>query len=405
MVLDDAVKKLPYETEEQYIWKIGQMVDSGKFTWSAINDTINSELGIEEDKWRDESAFRKRYKAAKQFYLNCFSKMRGEQYSDDVNAQMRDMQIERQKLADERNSYTRILRQQARSDANWDYFEMLIRESGAQKYNSNSAANKQKSISGDDLEMAVCLSDLHLGLDFANSFGNYNSDICNLRLHEYALKVIQIAKQRGIRICHVLLLGDLISGNIHFTTQLENRENVVEQVQKVAEYISDFVYDLSQHFDAIYVNGVSGNHSRVGLKENVLRGERLDALIIWYLKAKLSSIKRIEFTDTYNFDGTVGTETICGNPYLLVHGDYDQISESSVGKLITTTRTNPTGIFVGHLHTPSYSDVCGIHVVRSGSMCGSGDDYTVSKRLCGKPSQTAVICDSDGIESIYPIYF
>ena len=62
----NELKKLPNETEEQYLWKIGQLVDSGKVeSWSSINDIVNKELGIDEDMWRDESSFRKRYQAAK----------------------------------------------------------------------------------------------------------------------------------------------------------------------------------------------------------------------------------------------------------------------------------------------------------------------------------------------------
>ena len=69
-------KKLENETEEQYLWKIGQMVDSGKIdSWASVNDIVNQELGIDEEKWRDESSFRKRYQAAKKFYDGCFSKM------------------------------------------------------------------------------------------------------------------------------------------------------------------------------------------------------------------------------------------------------------------------------------------------------------------------------------------
>ena len=75
----DDLKKLETETEEQYLWKIGQFIDSGKVeSWASINDIVNKELGIDEDKKRDESSFRKRYQAAKKFYDGCFSKMESE---------------------------------------------------------------------------------------------------------------------------------------------------------------------------------------------------------------------------------------------------------------------------------------------------------------------------------------
>ena len=53
------IKKLESETEEQFLWKVGQLVDSGKIAnWASVNDIVNKELGIEEDRWRDESSFR-----------------------------------------------------------------------------------------------------------------------------------------------------------------------------------------------------------------------------------------------------------------------------------------------------------------------------------------------------------
>ena len=55
------IKKTPNETEEEFLWKVGQLVDSGEIeSWASVNDIVNRELGISEDKWRDESSFRKR---------------------------------------------------------------------------------------------------------------------------------------------------------------------------------------------------------------------------------------------------------------------------------------------------------------------------------------------------------
>ena len=78
------IKKLPTETEEQYLWRIGQLVDSGDLeSWESVNQTVNKEiLGDDETSYRTESAWRKRYQAAKKFYDNCFSKMESEEYQE-----------------------------------------------------------------------------------------------------------------------------------------------------------------------------------------------------------------------------------------------------------------------------------------------------------------------------------
>ena len=45
------------------------------------------------------------------------------------------------------------------------------------------------------------------------------------------------------------------------------------------------------------------------------------------------------------------------------------------------------------------SDESGIKIIRGGSLAGSGDDYTIEKRLTGKASQMVCVCTNKGIES------
>ena len=44
-----------------------------------------------------------------------------------------------------------------------------------------------------------------------------------------------------------------------------------------------------------------------------------------------------------------------------------------------------------------------VRVVQSGSLCGSGDEYTRQKRLTGEPSQTVLVVNENGIKCHYPI--
>ena len=42
-------------------------------------------------------------------------------------------------------------------------------------------------------------------------------------------------------------------------------------------------------------------------------------------------------------------------------------------------------------------------MIRGGSLAGSGDDYTIEKRLSGKPSQMVCVCNKRGVACYYPI--
>lgn len=319
-------------------------------------------------------------------------------YLDEIRAEKQEIRKEKQRLFDERTALNKTLRENARIEEDLSKLEVLIKNNGAV-----TLPKVENIIDESDNDLFIALSDFHLGIKTDNYFGSYDSDIAAQRLSQYLNKIIKIKELHNSENAYILLLGDLLNGEIHFTTQLENRENVTEQVQKTAELISAFVYELSKHFKCVYVNGVAGNHSRTSFKDQVLRGNRLDNLIPWYMKAKLSHIDNIKFIDDQNYDATIGCCTVRGKEYLMVHGDFDSFSEKGVSKLVMMLGFKPTAIFYGHLHRCSFDDIAGVKIIRSGSFSGTSDDYTISKRLSGQPSQMVCVVDSNGINACYPV--
>lgn len=313
--------------------------------------------------------------------------------------QMEELRKEKQKLFDERTALKKLSRDDARGEANYATLEALIRENGIQAF---PPIIPHIDDYGNDL--IACLSDFHLGIDAESIGGKYNSDIARERLKQYIQSIVDIQTIHKSQNIYLALLGDLISGAIHPTIQLENRENVVKQVQLASELIAAFVYELSKHFENVYVADVSGNHSRIGLKDNVLREERLDSLIVWYIKAKLSHISNIKYVDE-KYDETIATITVRGHEFFMIHGDYDSFSEAGLNKLIMFVGHKPTGVLVGHLHHCTYDDIGNIKLIRSGSFCGTADDYSVSKRLHGKAAQMVCVVDKKGVKALYPVSF
>ena len=398
------LQRLENENEEQFIFRLGQAKDSGQLdmSWDEIADVINKEFRIDESEYRTSAAYRKPYQYIRNFIAAGAIKQYkdADAYSAELRIQKHELQKEKQKLFDERNAMRKILREDARGEANLAILENLIKENGRICF------PPVRHICQEDDEnttLFVCLSDMHIGMTFENVFGNYDSTIAYYRLQKYLdeiLKLKEIYKASNVFLC---LLGDLTNGRIHLTTQLENRENVVKQVQLASEYISSFAYELSKYFNIVEINGVPGNHSRIGLKDEVLRGERLDDLVMWYMKAKLEHIQNVLFSDVVNIDSTIGQCMIDGKEYLIVHGDWDSYSESGISKLVMMNKFIPEGIFFGHLHHNSYDNISGVKIVRSGSFCGTGDDYTVSKRICGDPEQVVCVMDKNGIKAFCPI--
>jgi len=297
----------------------------------------------------------------------------------------------KRKLQDERTELNRLLREEARYEENLQLLETRIQDIGKERYpflDDDGFVSKNNTI-------IVNLSDLHIGV--------LDVEDIKRRLSNYILEIGTIAVRHNSSRCIVNLLGDLISGNIHVSVQISNRENTVDQVILACELISDFIYELRQIFNLVEVYSVPGNHSRLEKnKDDSLLGEKLDNIIPWFISKIHSHDKGVyvgfeKMTDTYS------SFIIDGKEYINVHGDFDGISESSVQKLCAYIGRFPYAIIMGHKHHIAMNEVSGIKVIQCGSLNGSCDEFCVKNRLTSDPSQTVLVCNQKGIEAIYPV--
>ena len=385
------------ETDEEVIYRICQCKDEIG-TWADVAEILNGILGFE----YTESKYRKQYQAFEKILNANKKRLFEDDYAKSIEEKKQELYKERQRLSDERCSLNRQLREDARATANYEILLNTIKNYGEATLPPLSPKNI---IYDDSEDMIIVLSDFHVGLDVSNNFGRYNSDIVRERLNTYENEIAKIQKFKKCETAYVVLVGDMCNGSIHVTTRLENRENTIKQIQLAAEMISNFVYKISGLFNEVYVNSVSGNHSRIGLKDEVLRDERLDDIIPWYMRAKLSHLDNISFIDSDNIDPTIGTFSVKGNEVVIVHGDFDKFGQSGVADLTMMLRYIPDIIIMGHLHHSEYTSVSDVDVIRCGSLCGACNDYEVSKRITGQPQQMVVTVSERGIQGIFPIKF
>lgn len=303
---------------------------------------------------------------------------------------------EKQRFFDQRNSYKKLIR----DDARWDELKDIISYSinNIKPYKNENLYNIQYS----DNDLLIGLNDLHYGVMIDNFWNKYSPEIAKERLEKYLNEIISIQKLHNSENCYVCANGDLISGLIHLTIQLANRENVVQQVMGVSELLSWFLSELSKYFKNVYFSAVAGNHTRLSPnKDNAPKDERLDDLIPFYIKARLQNINNIIVNDD-KVDNTISLINIRGLNYCLVHGDMDNIN--NVLRLVSMLPDKVYGIFMGHLHHNSSDFIQGYKVFMSGSLMGM-DDLCVERRIFGKPQQLVCVCDSDGVKCTYDINF
>jgi predicted phosphodiesterase len=320
-----------------------------------------------------------------------------DEYFQKLRLEKQEIQKEKRKLFDERLDINRRLREESRLETTVEKLENMLSDISDNRYLSYTPL-----VSYSKNDMIVCLSDLHIGAAYYNFNGVYDSEIAKERLNQYLSEIIEIQKTHKAENCVCVLLGDLISGSIHKVISVTNKENVIEQVKLACEYISDFVYELGKCFNTVELRGVSGNHSRLDEKEDALLGERLDTLIIWFIKSMLKNAKNITVIDE-SIDDTLSTFLVREKLYFAIHGDFDSTSDTSIAKLCLWAKMTPYCILCGHKHYPAMEDVSGIKIIQSGCLCGSGDEYTRQKRLTGKPSQTVLVVNDKGIKCCYPI--
>ena len=385
----EAFKRLENEDENAYIWRVCDNKDLIG-TWQDVCSLLNEELHHD----YNESWYRKMY----QSFMMVFDSIKDKYFDNEQLKQMeqkkQEIIKERYRLNDERTAYNRALRNDARLDARLDMLEQKITEFG--KISFPDVNNIHTGVNDNDL--LVLLSDLHIGQTFKSFNGEYNTKIAQTRMGQYLKKIIEIGKQYNSDKCYVSLQGDLISNSIHKSIAITNQENVIQQIKFASELITAFIYELSHAFNRVIVTSVSGNHSRLDKKEDALKDERLDDLVIWYVDAALKNVNNVDII-TNNPDTTFAVMDIRGKKYINVHGDYDAFSKNGVASLSMMLGFFPYAITFGHLHTCAMSDESGIKIIRGGSLAGSGDDYTIEKRLTGKASQMVCVCTDKGIES------
>ena len=253
-----------------------------------------------------------------------------------------------------------------------------------------------------DSDLLVSLNDIHFGAQVDNAWCKYNSDICAEMMRNYADKIISIAETHHSQDCIITAAGDLISGNIHASIAITNKENVIEQVKGVSELIAQFIDLLHTHFRNIRFISVAGNHSRINPnKDGALKDERLDDIIEWYLQARLQQYENVHIETEAKMDTTMAVFSVRGKNYALCHGDYDT-SPSKIQALQTMARVPIYAVLSGHMHHNATNEVQGIKTFMGGSFIGT-DDYCVQKRIYGHPSQMVSVVDADGVRCSYDI--
>lgn len=392
-------RRKEFENECQYLWRLGQAKDSGQLDvdWNEIAKLMNSEFG-DPDKPYSEAAWRKPYQMSKKFFeAGVFNNLNEDKYLKELQIQKRELERKKIQFRDERNAWQKQNFIDARVEEKLNLLEEELTSQGRINFDMHNNVNINS-----DNDILVILSDFHIGQCFRSIWGEYNSDIAKQRLNQLLNEIIAIRDLHNSEKCYVSLQGDMLSGNIHKTIQVTNRENVINQIKIASELISSFCYELTKVFRVVFLSSVVGNHTRMDRKEEALHDERLDDIVAWGVELSLKHIENFHVLNR-KLDNGIADMDIRGKTYIAVHGDFDGYNKTGVSNLCMHLGFIPYAITYGHMHTCAIDETNGVKMIRSGTLAGSGDDYTIEKRLSGKPSQMVCVCNKKGIMCYYPI--
>lgn len=296
------------------------------------------------------------------------------------------LQIERQKLRDEKTQLNAVLRNYSRIELMGEYIIDAVRYLPPLDVCIHPDKHKNT-----EQQLIALFSDSQVGEsvipDEIDDRNAYDIDIFKERTKQYFDQVASIAQHDGIYTIHIFLLGDILDGiNIYKNQKAYLSEEVIDQLIIAAEYLSQIFASMSKYFD-IKLYGVIGNHGRVSVTES-LSSTNYEYLLYRYMAERLKGIP-FEYGKSF-----ILQTSILGHNYTLVHGDHINNKENSLTRLYSLYPN--TDVFVlGHWHVPEQKVVNNFKYVANGCLVG-GNIYSMKHfQSIVRPSQTCFVVTED----------
>lgn len=304
---------------------------------------------------------------------------------------------------DQRREYNKLLT----ADARWEHLsEEIIK--AADKLNAEKILAPRcyiKPIGKVNSEAILCLADWHFGLLADNVWNQYSPEIADQRISRLVAETKNKLVANGVSRLHIVILGDMIAGNIHTSIRVQSSETAVDQIMKVSERLAELISELADDVNETYVHCTYGNHARtVANLNDSIHADNMERIIPFWLKQRMSCRKDVIIMDSGSHE--LMRIVACGHEVAAVHGDLDAGKNNSMLTLSVLYEKNFGSkmeyVILGHWHKRYTNEDLGIEQIGVGSLCGT-DEYAKNKRLFSKPSQTLLIFDEDGLDAIHNI--
>lgn len=306
---------------------------------------------------------------------------------------------ERVKLSDERALLNRQIREKTRFDSMLDLAKEISKDFNMVK----PLLSKEPILKSGEKEAVLLLSDLHIGIVNDNHWNKYDIEEMYKRMSFLRSRITQITMDSSVKKINVCLLGDIVSGIIHSTIRLENREDIVKQCLIASEVISELLSHLATLFEVDFYMSI-GNHGRVNSnKSESLDKENFEYFIKEMISLRCSNVEGLKILNN-PIDEEIISFSVFDKFLVCSHGDKFGNLSNYIPKITSMLRQVPDYVCIGHLHNHVENSYGNTELIVNPSFSGV-DTYAKNLGLIGRPSQKMIVFSKEyGKECTHQIY-
>jgi len=344
IAMNENLKRMDGENQDQYFYRICSMKDSLGFTWPQMAEIFNDEFGCN----KGDTAYRKKWAAFRDVFEANADQILGEdKYLEEIKQAKYELEKERQKLYATKVEANRNLRLESREELFYENIRDTIQSLPMPKIiagNSDYRVDYRK-------EHVLAIADIQAGANFKIANNEYSLKICEERFNKLLDMVIEYVQYNNVRKLHVVELADSIQGILRLTDLKLNEVPVVEATVTIARLIANFLNQLSAYCRIDYYHTPSSNHSQtrpIGSKANELACEDMEYVIGHYIRDLLRDNDNIivHLNDGYDYIEV----SIYNFNIMAMHGHTIKNIDTALRDLSIMHRKLIDYVFVGHFH-------------------------------------------------------
>lgn len=401
--MDEILKVLPNETEDECLFRIGEAKRDGllDLTWTQIADFFNKTFRENDTEYRTESSYRKKFKnyidAKDMLVKSKFTKSGFEDQYKELEVKKRELQKEKVKVQTEKLEYNRWLREEARDELIVEKICAAIRDLPPLEVPKILPSHIEGRVYG-NREGCLVFADPHYGVDlkivglFGEIINEYSPETFEQRMWSLLTQTVDICQKEGFTSLNVYDLGDEVDGLLRVSQLWKLRYGVIESTVRYGRFITEWLNELSKHIYIKYQMVKDSNHCQLRLlnqPKGTFKDENMSYIITEKIMDRLENNPNFEFIQNptgYVFDNLLGYNV------LGIHGECKNL-ESAIKEFSKTYGVDINFLIGGHKHHQNSSNI-GIEsdVISVPSVIGV-DDYALSLHKTSDPGATLFVLE------------